>query len=175
MQLLKQKDVHIFFYNSLYFAYFEIKSIADFTDFLTRSFSAAVQRCASHKRTFKGNFFWLFDQDKRTYVWNTMVCIMIGMKSFSSFLLKTPSLKPNARNNKARRIKFHRYVRQFLPRDHGGFGHKNQKMSDFLGIAQKVRYFLILVPKTAIVSWQKWSNISMELAPPNVVLLLTLL
>ena len=52
MQLLKQKDVHIFFYNSLYFAYFEIKSIADFTDFLTRSFSAAVQRCASHKLTF---------------------------------------------------------------------------------------------------------------------------
>ena len=39
------------------------------------------------------------------------------------------TLKPNASNNKARRIKFHRYVRQFLPRDHGGFGHKNQKMS----------------------------------------------
>ena len=54
MQLLKQKDVHIF-YNSLYFAYFEIKSIADFTDFLTRSFSAAaVQRCARLKQTFKG-------------------------------------------------------------------------------------------------------------------------
>ena len=84
-------------------------------------------------------------------------------------------LKPNACNNKARRIKFHRYVCQFLPRDHGGFGHKNQKMSDFLGIAQKVRHFLILVPKTAIVSWQKLSNISMELAAPNMVLLLTLL
>ena len=56
MQLLKQKDVQGFFlYNSLYFAYFEIKSIADFTDFLTRSFSAAaVQRCTSHKLTFKG-------------------------------------------------------------------------------------------------------------------------
>ena len=84
-------------------------------------------------------------------------------------------LKPLAGNNKARRSKFHQYVGPFLPRDHGGFWHKNQKMSDFLGIAQKVRYFLILVPKTAIVSWQKWSNISMELAPPNVVLLLTLL
>ena len=59
-------------------------------------------------------------------------------------------LKPNASNNKARRIKFHRYVLQFLPRDHGGFGHKNQKMSDFLGIAQKVRHFIILVPKTAM-------------------------
>ena len=34
-------------------------------------------------------------------------------------------LKPNASNNKARRIKFHWYVLQFLPRDHGGFGHKN--------------------------------------------------
>ena len=34
-----------------------------------------------------------------------------------------------AGNNIARRSKFHRYVRQFLPRDHGGFGHKNQKMS----------------------------------------------
>ena len=66
MQLLKQKDVHIFFYNSLYFAYFEIKSIADFTDFLARSFSAAVQRCASHKRTFKGQKNGLFDQNKRT-------------------------------------------------------------------------------------------------------------
>ena len=42
-----------------------------------------------------------------------------------------------------------------MPRDHGGFGHKNQKMSDFLGIAQKVRHFLILVPKTAIVSWHQ--------------------
>ena len=28
--------------------------------------------------------------------------------------------------------------------------HKNQKMSDFLGIAQKVRHFIILVPKTAM-------------------------
>ena len=46
------------------------------------------------------------------------------------------SLNHNACNNKARHIKFHRYVPQFLPRDHGGFGHKNQKMSDFLGIAQ---------------------------------------
>ena len=45
MQLLKQKDVHgFFFYNSLYFAYFEIKSIADFTDFLTRSLTAAAVR-----------------------------------------------------------------------------------------------------------------------------------
>ena len=61
-------------------------------------------------------------------------------------------LKPLAGNNKARRSKFHRYVGQFLPRDHGGFGHKNQKMSDILGIAQNVRHFLILVPKTAIVS-----------------------
>ena len=50
------------------------------------------------------------------------------------------TIKPNACNNRARRIKFHRYVRQFLPRDHGGFGHKNQKMSDFLGIAQKVSH-----------------------------------
>ena len=56
-------------------------------------------------------------------------------------------LKPLAGNNKARRSKFHWYVGQFLPRDHGGFGHKNQKMSDILGIAQKVRHFLILVPK----------------------------
>ena len=46
----------------------------------------------------------------------------------------------------------------FLPRDHGGFGHKNQKMSDFLGIA----HFLILVPKTAMISLQKLLNISME-------------
>ena len=82
-------------------------------------------------------------------------------------------LKSNAYNNKACHIWFHRLPRQFLPRDHGGFGHKNQKMSDYLGIAQKVRHFLILVPKTAIVSWQKWSNISMELAAPNVVLLLS--
>ena len=28
-----------------------------------------------------------------------------------------------------------------MPRDYGGFGHKNQKMSDILGIAQKVRHF----------------------------------
>ena len=72
-------------------------------------------------------------------------------------------LKPNACNNKARRIKLHQYVRQFLPRDHGGFRHKNQKMSDFVGIAQKVRHFLILVPKTAMISWQKLANTSMEL------------
>ena len=72
-------------------------------------------------------------------------------------------LKPNASNNKAHRIKIHRCVCQFLPRDHGGFGHKNQKMSGFLGIAQKVRHFLILVPKTAMISGQKLSNISMEL------------
>ena len=32
-----------------------------------------------------------------------------------------------------------------------------------LGIAQKVRLFLILVPKTAMISWQKLANISMEL------------
>ena len=38
-------------------------------------------------------------------------------------------LKPNTCNNKARRIKFHRYVCQFLP------------MSDFSGIAQKVKTF----------------------------------
>ena len=88
---------------------------------------------------------------------------------------KKKKLKPLAGNNKARRSKFHRYVGPFLPRDHGGFWHKNQKMSDFLGIAQKVRYFIILVPKTAIVSWQKLSNISTEQAAPNVVLLLTLL
>ena len=84
-------------------------------------------------------------------------------------------LKPLAGNNKARRSKFHQYVGPFLTRDHGGFGHKNQKMSDFFGIAQKVGHFLILVPKTDIVSWQKQSNISMELAAPNVFLLLTLL
>ena len=79
-------------------------------------------------------------------------------KSFTGikdlFLFRVPiyeSLKPNTCNNKARRIKFHRNVLQFLPRDHGGFRHKNQKMSDFLGISQKVRHFLILVPKTAIV------------------------
>ena len=29
-------------------------------------------------------------------------------------------------------------------------------MSDILGIAQKVRHFLILVPKTAMISWQKF-------------------
>ena len=74
-------------------------------------------------------------------------------------------LKPLAGNNKARRSKFHRYVGPFLPRDHGSFGHKNQKMSDFLGIAQKVRHFLILVPKTAMISWQKLSGKLME---PNV-------
>ena len=34
-------------------------------------------------------------------------------------------LQSNAGNNKARRVKFHRHVRQFLPRDHGGFGQKN--------------------------------------------------
>ena len=34
-------------------------------------------------------------------------------------------LKPNAYNNKARHIWFHRLPRQFLPRDHGSFGHKN--------------------------------------------------
>ena len=71
-------------------------------------------------------------------------------------------LKPNASNNKARRIKFHWYICQFLQRYHGGFGQKNQKMSDFLGIAQKVRHFLILVPKIAIISWQKLSGKSME-------------
>ena len=49
-------------------------------------------------------------------------------------------LKPNTCNNKARRIKFHQYVCQFLPRDHGGFGHKNQKMCDIFGIGQKVRH-----------------------------------
>jgi hypothetical protein len=38
-----------------------------------------------------------------------------------------------------------------LQRDHGG-----------LGIAQKVRHFLILVPKTAMISWQKLANILME-------------
>ena len=48
-------------------------------------------------------------------------------------------LKPMAGNNKARCSNFHRYVGQFLPRDHGGFGDKNQKKSDILGIAQKVR------------------------------------
>ena len=80
-------------------------------------------------------------------------------------------LKPLAGNNKARRSKFHRCVGPFLPRDYGGFGHKNQKMSDFLGIAQKVRHFLILVPKTAIISWQKLSNISIELVAPNVVVI----
>ena len=31
-------------------------------------------------------------------------------------------------------------------------------MSEFLGIAQKVRHFLILVPKTVMISWQKFSN-----------------
>ena len=36
-----------------------------------------------------------------------------------------------------------------MPRDHGGCGHKNQKMSDILSIAQKFRRFLILVPKSA--------------------------
>ena len=73
MQLLKQKDVYVFFYNILYFAYckyFEIKSIADFTDFLTRSFSAAVQRCASHKHTFKGQKKNDFDPNNCTYVYN---------------------------------------------------------------------------------------------------------
>ena len=34
-------------------------------------------------------------------------------------------LKSNVYNNKACRIWFHRLPRQFLPRDHGGFGHKN--------------------------------------------------
>ena len=38
-------------------------------------------------------------------------------------------------------------------------------MSDLLGIAQKVRHVLILVPKTAMTSWQKLSGKSME---PNV-------
>ena len=57
---------------------------------------------------------------------------------FMKPIISTLTPLPNACNNKACRIKFHRYVRQFLPRDHGGFGHKNQKMSDFLGIAQKV-------------------------------------
>ena len=72
-------------------------------------------------------------------------------------------LKPNTCNNKARHIKFHQYVCQFLPRDNGGFEDKNQKMSDFLGIAQKVRHFLILVPKTAMISWQKLANIASEM------------
>ena len=99
------------------------------------------------------------------------VKICTGKYRVSHIALSFFTLKPNACNNKARRIKFHQYVRQFLPRDHGGFGHKNQKMSDFLGIAQKVRHFLILVPKTAMISWQKLANISMELAAPNVVLL----
>jgi hypothetical protein len=57
-------------------------------------------------------------------------------------------------NNKARPIWFHQLSRQFLQRDHGG-----------LGIAQKVRHFLILVPKTAMISWQKLSGKLME---PNV-------
>ena len=74
-------------------------------------------------------------------------------------------LKQGQQKNHARRRQFHQYVGPFLPRDHGGFGHKNQKMSDFLGIAQKVRHFLILVPKTAMISWQKLSGKSME---PNV-------
>ena len=34
---------------------------------------------------------------------------------------------------------------------------------DFLGIAQKVRHFLILVPKTAMISWQKLSGKSIFL------------
>ena len=97
--------------------------------------------------------------------------LLISSHLCSLILVLSTQLKPNACNNKARRIKFHRYVRQFLPRDHGGFGHKNQKMSDFLGIAQKVRHFLILVPKTAMISWQKLANISMELAAPNVVVI----
>ena len=70
--------------------------------------------------------------------------------------------KAAGREQQSRRSKFHRYVGQFLPRYHGGFGHKNQKMSDFLGIAQKVRHFLILVPKTTMISWQKLSGKSME-------------
>ena len=47
-------------------------------------------------------------------------------------------LKPNAYNNKARLIWFHRLPRQ-----------------KSLGIAQKVRHFLILVPKTAMIYWLK--------------------
>ena len=35
-------------------------------------------------------------------------------------------------------------------------------LSDFLGIAQKVRHFLIFVPKIAMISWQKLSGKSME-------------
>ena len=82
----------IILYIYAYSKYFEIKSIADFTDFLTRSFSAAVQRCASHKWTFKGQKNWLFDQNKFTYVCNTILCIIVWMKSYSRFLLKLPSL-----------------------------------------------------------------------------------
>ena len=82
-------------------------------------------------------------------------------------------LKSNPYYNHFRRRQFHRYVRQFLPRGHGGFGHKNQKMSDILGIAQKVRHFLIFVPKTAVISWQKQSNTFMVLGAPNGFLLET--
>jgi hypothetical protein len=35
-------------------------------------------------------------------------------------------------------------------------------MSDYLGIAQKVIHFLIIVPKTAMISWQKLTGKSME-------------
>ena len=50
-------------------------------------------------------------------------------------------------------------------------GTRIRKCLDFLGIAQKVRHFQILVPKTAKISWQKLANISMELAAPNVVVI----
>ena len=41
--------------------------------------------------------------------------------SFQRFPIKAQCLY----NNEARRIWFHRLPRQFLPREHGGFGHKN--------------------------------------------------
>ena len=76
------------------------------------------QWCKNPKRTYqqwvqrKTEFLWLF-------YWRLMI------NFWSELLFSLQFLKSNAYNNKASRIWFHRLPRQFLPRDHGGFGHKN--------------------------------------------------
>ena len=62
---------------------------------------------------------------------NTKTVNSMKAQSMYKLNLTLGLLKPNACNNKARRIELHRYLWQFLPRDRGGFGHKNQKMFDF--------------------------------------------
>ena len=59
--------------------------------------------------------------------WSTKECFLKSFfekSGFAILIVSKHQLKPLDCNNKVRRIKFHRYVCQFLQRDHGGFGHK---------------------------------------------------